>query len=327
MNVKLLNYTENADRLLVFSKRTRHMVGEAAWDEVMDLDQEQLNHELGYVFNTIGSSWEFVDYTFLITNVTRAFTHQLVRHRVGVAFAQQAQRVGTQEDFTYMMPKEFDERQQKAFDRGMQEIKAWYRETLELGARAQDARGLLPTNIHTNIMMKMNLRALSDMMSVRLCIRAQGEFQEVAKMMRDRIVGVHPWADKVLGPACVRYGSCKFPAYDSCPVSQRFPGLRWDPSMRDDYVQVKREWEECSGYDPQPTAQDWQTGAHPQQRSMAQATQDLLSLVMTEPPSLDAIAAWSPEQSKQAQEWAAAVHLHASDNDDVVVPPKPDFLK
>ena len=44
------------------------------------MSDEQKEEELKYVFGTIGSSWEFVDYIFLITDVSRAFTHQAVRH-------------------------------------------------------------------------------------------------------------------------------------------------------------------------------------------------------------------------------------------------------
>jgi hypothetical protein len=55
--------------------------------------------------------------------------------------------------------------------------------------------------------------------------------------------------------------------------------------------------------------------------------QDLLSLVIhPEPPPLSVLETWTDEQRHEAEEWAAAVHVHASDNDDVVVPPKPSFL-
>lgn len=36
---------------------------------------------------------------------------------------------------------------------------------------------------------------------------------------------------------------------------------------------------------------------------------------------------WSQEQIDAAGDWAARAYLRASDNDDVVVPPKPEFLK
>lgn len=57
-------------------------------------------------------------------------------------------------------------------------------------------------------------------------------------------------------------------------------------------------------------------------------TQNMLHLVM-EPdavPTLAQIGQWSDEQCRQVDEWAVAVHLYASDNEDVVIPPRPDFL-
>lgn len=56
-----------------------------------------------------------------------------------------------------------------------------------------------------------------------------------------------------------------------------------------------------------------------------EALQVCLILVGLEP-SLETIATWSTEQQRLALEWASATHFRASDNDDVVVPPRPDFL-
>jgi len=258
MKVYLVQSTPNAKELLVFSKRTRHMTGIAGWDEIEAMPNKDLDEELEYVFGTIGSSWEFVDYTFLITDVTRAFTHQLVRHRVGVAFAQQAQRVGTQEDFGYMVPPEIElnKEQFEMYVRTMEDINRGYKKLVDLGARPQDARGVLPTNIHTNILMKVNLRALSDMLAVRLCVRAQGEFQNVAREMRKLVLDVHPWAKPVLAVHCVRYNVCKFPRYDKCPISQKYPNLRNNQTWY-----VEKMWSHLAGYDPQPeTTKDWSNG-------------------------------------------------------------------
>jgi flavin-dependent thymidylate synthase len=249
MEVRLVQYTAAARELLVLSKRTRHLVGQGAWDEVLKMSIPELEEELKYVFGTIGSSWEFVDYTFLITDVTRAFTHQLVRHRVGVAFAQQAQRVGTQEDFGYMVPQAFEDDKflGDIYRSGMEQIDRYYRDLIANGARQQDARGVLPTNIHTNILFKVNLRALSDMLTVRLCLRAQGEFQDVAKQMKKKVVAVHPWVEQILQPNCVRYNSCKFPNYEKCPISQGFPELRKSCSAA-----AKDMFDGLSGTDFQP---------------------------------------------------------------------------
>jgi thymidylate synthase (FAD) len=251
MKVRMIQYTQHAKELLVVTKRTRHLTSDKAWDEVITMSDKEIDEELKYVFGTIGSSWEFVDYTFLITDVTRAFTHQLVRHRVGVAFAQQAQRVGTQEDFGYMLPKELDDQQELWYHETMAMLNYRYKKLVNGGVRAQDARGVLPTNIHTNILFKVNLRALSDMLTVRLCLRAQGEFREVAKKMKECVESVHPWAEQILQPNCIRYNHCKFPNYEKCPISQSFPYLREDCSAN-----VKETFEELDDaldFQPDPS--------------------------------------------------------------------------
>jgi flavin-dependent thymidylate synthase len=228
------------------------MTAEADFDDVIGMTEIEQEKEMEYVFSTIGSSWEFVHYTFYITDVTRAFTHQLVRHRVGVAFAQQAQRVGTQEDFGYMTPPEVaGSPAEDIYDLTMEAIQAGYNNLLRQNVRPQDARGVLPTNIHTNILVKVNLRALSDMLTVRLCLRAQGEFQNVARKMQELVLNIHPWASPVLAPNCLRYGVCKFPRYADCPISQKHKFLK---GMSDDLAwKIRQDWEAIAGYDPQPT--------------------------------------------------------------------------
>lgn len=52
---------------------------------------------------------------------------------------------------------------------------------------------------------------------------------------------------------------------------------------------------------------------------------DVLGLVGIDAP-IAVVATWTPEAMQAAMEWAACTHLYASDNDDVVVPPRPDFL-
>jgi thymidylate synthase (FAD) len=199
MDTQLIKYTKDAERLLVFSKRTRHMSDISSYREVLDMDEEEIQGNLDYVFNTISSSWEFIDYTFLICDVTRAFTHQLVRHRVGTAFAQQAQRVATQKDFGYLATGSCSENE--TYHNAMRDIQASYDKLIDIDeCRPQDARGILPTNVYTNILFKVNLRALSDMLCVRLCVRAQGEFQLVAREMQSLVISVHPWASRILAP-------------------------------------------------------------------------------------------------------------------------------
>lgn len=219
MKVSLLSYTQNADRLLLFSKQTRLNMSPDAFQKVLDMPDDEVKKELNYVFGTIGSSWEFVDYVFLITGVSRGQTHELVRTRQA-SYAQQSMRAVNMEDFEYISTGKCkdDDKINEFYNSSMEFIKRGYRTLLNMGADVQDARGILPTDICTNIMMKINLRSLSNLMNDRLCFRAAGEYQNVAKEMKNRVIEVHPWAKPLLQANCVQYGFCKFKNFTDCPI-------------------------------------------------------------------------------------------------------------
>ena len=126
--------------------------------------------------------------------------------------------------------KEEGEKAKKIYDGGMEAIKDIYAGLIKAGADVQDARGILPTNISTNIMVKLNLRALSGLMNERLCYKAQGEFQSVAREMRRLVLLVHPWAAPVLQVNCVQYGVCKFKNFKECPLKMMGLVKDFDPA-------------------------------------------------------------------------------------------------
>jgi len=218
MRVSLIEFTSNAAELLIFSKRTRLHMSADSYREIFSMSEEDKQKELSYIFNTIGSSWEFVDYTFMINDVSRAFTHQLVRHRAGVSFAQQSQRTVDMSGFNYHSSGATEK--SEIYHQEMNRIRLAYNEMIDQGIPPEDARGILPTNVLTNILMKINLRALSDMLKVRLCYRSQGEFRSVAEELRRKVVEVHPWTGNILAPTCKRFGYCQFPNFTDCPRKQ-----------------------------------------------------------------------------------------------------------
>ena len=224
MKVELLTFTPDALTLLLKTKGTRlaHDDDPATWDEA-----KRMEH-LEYMRDTIKSSWEFVDYVFKIEGVTRAFTHQLVRTRTG-AYAQESQRTVDVRDHEVIKPElpplgdPFNISQptpEEMWDGAVEHIKHAYSEMMELGIPAQDARGILPTNISTSIVAKFNLRTLHEMAKLRLCTRTQGEYQEVFRAMREAVCEVHPWAREFLDVYCAAHGTCAFPRYGktSCPL-------------------------------------------------------------------------------------------------------------
>ena len=242
--------------MLIFSKNTRHLSNPAAFESILDMTDREKAEEIGYVFSTIGSALEFVDYTFILHNVTRAFTHQLVRHRVGTAFAQQSLRVAGQSNFSYFVPDEIEKDQymMAIYDATMGGIQEGYNLMASRGVNTQDARGVLPTNICTNILFKVNLRAFALLMETRLCRRAQGEFQQAALAMRELVQEAHPWIPfGVLAPHCVAKSRCQFPRYN-CAMKEKHPHLK---PISDD---LKRKVSEDHEYllnrpNPQPEQQ------------------------------------------------------------------------
>lgn len=208
-DVSLLDYTgagfsspaDYAARLLIYIKNTRLEQGAETRDMINSWPQEKVDEELDYIVNTIRSSWEFVDYVFQVKFVTRAYTHQQVRTRTA-SYAQQAQRVvDLSQGFSTLMPDTVIKVDNGAmWNELMDHINKVYASYAAKGVPIQDCRGVLPTNVLTNIAIKMNLRTLSDIVGKRDNPRAQGEYEGVVHGMVEVVLGVHPWVKTFLYP-------------------------------------------------------------------------------------------------------------------------------
>lgn len=241
MNVTLISYTQDARELLLFTKQTRLTQDAALLQEIKEWPEERKAKELTYMLGTIQSSWEFVDYIFYISGVSRAFTHQFVRTREGElgddelytgprhkrlgSYAQQSQRTVDMTGAGFVMPQAVQWPLNAEMRDFAGSIGEKYTEFLERGVKPQDARAILPTNVATSITAKFNLRTLSEMAKLRLCTRTQGEYQDVFRAMRLAIIKVHPWAEPFIRVHCAATGVCCFPNYAECPIK---PGI-FDP--------------------------------------------------------------------------------------------------
>lgn len=206
MQVTLVDYTgagsydpsTYAAARLIFAKSTRLNLSPSLLREIEDRSWIDILDELEYIANTIPSSWEFVDYTFLIEGVSRGFTHQLVRTR-HASFAQQTMRVLKMEEWKYHTgPSLMDPKRFEIYDRTMKEIAVGYDVLVDMGAEVEDARGVLPTAIHTNILMKCNLRTFVETVRKRTSPRVQGEYREFLQLAVKAVHEVHPWIDLFL---------------------------------------------------------------------------------------------------------------------------------
>lgn len=212
MKVALISYTPNAVNLLLFTKSTRLNMSPGLLEEIAAWPEEKKMAELAYMANTIPSSWEFVDYVFMVEGVSRAYTHQQVRTRAA-SYAQQSLRVVDATNFDFVMPKRLGADKnwtQQTPDKmgALGVIKdtvkfiqdSYQRLTKQYGVAPEDARSILPTNIATNIVCKFNLRTFAELCRSRMGGRTQGEYIDVINAMYEEVIKVHPWAALFLTP-------------------------------------------------------------------------------------------------------------------------------
>ena len=178
--------------------------GQVATDKQQDLIRRVI--ESGH-----GSTIEHIVFTFAISGVTRTLSHQLVRHRAGVAFDQQSQRYLNYKRPLYMVPGSLADAPpeiRERFTSDMDESLAFYGEMLEAGIPGEDARFVMPNATRTNLIMTANLRALIHMSGLRLCTMAQWEIRRLFQLIRHEIFSVSPFLGSFLAPKCVPLGYC-----------------------------------------------------------------------------------------------------------------------
>jgi thymidylate synthase (FAD) len=169
------------------------------------------------------STIEHVVFTFAITGVSRTLSHQLVRHRAGVAFDQQSQRYVKFKGQATMLPHSIAEGDPALRERYEEQVEGaleLYGDMLEAGLPGEDARFVFPNAARTNLVMTTNLRALIHMSGLRLCTMAQWEIRRLFQLVRHEIFSVSPFLGSFLAPKCVPLGYCdEFKNRDEhCPI-------------------------------------------------------------------------------------------------------------
>lgn len=171
---------------------------------------------------------EHVTFTFALEGISRALSHQLVRHRIA-SYSQQSQRYVDGSQCNYIVPPAIARNAQakERFEAFMEEVGRAYRELKGLleadgrGSKAnEDARFVLPQAAETRLVVTMNCRSLLNFFAHRCCTRAQWEIRQVAHMMLEECRAVLPQIFAKAGAPCERLGYCPEAAKFSCG---RFP--------------------------------------------------------------------------------------------------------
>jgi len=132
---------------------------------------------------------EFINFVFLLQGVTRAFTHQLVRTRIGVAYVQESMRFANLRTIRVLATNELPRNELMTYELAVRHAVSSYRAMVERGISKQAARGLLPTNILTDVYWSVNLRTLQTVMRQRLCCQADtNEWVPILLAMRRLLI-------------------------------------------------------------------------------------------------------------------------------------------
>lgn len=231
LHIELLDFSQNALSIIYAACRQCYSAGFAG--QIFADGLKDSNKQEEFVRQVVSSGHEspleHVKFTFAIEGVSRALTHQLVRHRIA-SYSQQSQRYVKESDFDYIIPPsiEADEGMKKEYIKTMQEIQESYNCLLgafekkgRKGESAnQDARFVLPQAAETRIIATMNCRELTHFFKERCCSRAQWEIRKLAeemlKICRQKLPAV--FIDS--GAKCVALGYCPEGVKFSC---KRYP--------------------------------------------------------------------------------------------------------
>lgn len=209
MQVELLYHTPDPERAIATAARLCYApVGAAELMETMP--PERVRSVLTTIMGSGHlSTLEHASYTFAIDGVSRALTHQLVRHRIA-SFNQQSQRyVKFQDGLDVVKPATVaaDEELSRTFDEAIDACVSAYRKLLDAGVPAEDARYLLPNAAESKIVVTMNVRELLHFFNLRCCRRAQWEIREMANRMLELARPTAPFIFLDAGAPCVS-GAC-----------------------------------------------------------------------------------------------------------------------
>lgn len=233
MKVSLISHTPDPERLVATSARLCY--SDSDIDSLRNGLTEEKTKNYIEMLLSVGheSVMEHVTFTFGIEGISRACSHQLVRHRIA-SYSQKSQRYVNENGFDFITPPEISAvpEAKEEFDRLMSQITESYGKIAELlterhkeklmgegldektatsKARKlanEDARFVLPNSCETKIVVTMNARSLFNFFRHRCCMRAQWEIRAVADEMLKLCMETAPDIFRHAGPSCVADGKC-----------------------------------------------------------------------------------------------------------------------
>ncbi len=206
MTVTLLRYTPNPDLIVALAAR-RCYSNRAADDIETGFKPEEIERMINLLKQRGHFSvFEHATFTFSADGISRALSHQLVRHRIA-SYSQESQRY-----VNYLKLKEIpnivppkiaaDPEASEIYNKAMEESLNAYRKMVEIGIAPEDARYIFPNAVETKIVFTMNARSLFNFFEQRCCMKAQWEIRHLAFEMLTEVRKVAPLIFKSAGAPC-----------------------------------------------------------------------------------------------------------------------------
>jgi len=229
VEVALISHTPNPE--LVIATAARVSSSATAAPELMrKLTPEQAGSLVKQLFvRGHLSPFEHASFTFAISGISRATSHQLVRHRLA-SYTQQSQRYVAVKSLRYITPATISANSgiESKYHEAVQNAHELYLNMLEADIPAEDARYVLPQAMQTSLVMTMNARELMHACSLRLCLKAQWEIVQLFELIKGEVERVAPRIGAELKPKCYQLGYCDetescgiFPTKDQIEIKVR----------------------------------------------------------------------------------------------------------
>jgi thymidylate synthase (FAD) len=188
MEVELISATPNAECLIENAARTCYNTTDSMSSSNTRVFIKKL-FDAGHL-----SVFEHASATFRIRGISRACSHQLVRHRLA-SYSQRSQRHVRETDVSYVTPPTIDQAGESAsgvFRNSMEASWKAYSELMKVGVPREDARYVLPNACTTELVMSANFREWLHVLNERLASDAQWEIRELCRVIHGKLKEIAP---------------------------------------------------------------------------------------------------------------------------------------
>lgn len=210
----------------VVAQATKGYTGHYSSEPLTEQEVQTFWQELGAT--KLKGPLEMAQTFWLVEDVTRAFTHQLARYRMGMSMVQESQRFSVQEGIRakIMIPQNVTRSGElEAFIESCEQAMIGYHTAILAGIPVQDARAYLPQHICTRLYVNFTMSSLAHVYDQRSCCQAQeGEWEILIQQFKQELwdkgfIHYHdtlmaPWEN----PTCT---SCGFGAAFDRPCSHK----------------------------------------------------------------------------------------------------------